>query len=223
MINRLFEDKVGLAADKAILAAGAYAKIIDALAEAREASHHASGSANLTANQVENGSTDNCEIDTITLSNYNIVCADTGVNTITVTVTDASGNAATQSTQITVMDTNSPIVMTQNVTIFLDVNGEATLTPSQVDSSSTDNCAIASMILSDSIFDCSDTVSANSVTLSITDISGNIVYQTTSLGGQAIWDGKDFNKRKVSTGIYLAICVNDDGTQSTITKIMVIN
>ena len=133
----------------------------------------ASGSANLTAIQVDNGSTDNCDIDTITLSNYNFVCADTGVNTITVTVTDASGNAATQSAQITVMDTNSPIVMTQNVTIFLDVNGGATVTPSQVDLSSTDNCAIASMILSDSIFDCSDTVSANSITLSITDISGN--------------------------------------------------
>ncbi|MDB9709117.1 gliding motility-associated C-terminal domain-containing protein [Salibacteraceae bacterium] len=133
----------------------------------------ASGAANLTAIQVDNGSTDNCDIDTITLSNYNFVCADTGVNTIIVTVTDASGNAATQSAQITVMDTNSPIVMTQNVTIFLDVNGGATVTPSQVDLSSTDNCAIASMILSDSIFDCSDTVSANSITLSITDISGN--------------------------------------------------
>ncbi len=47
IFQRLFEDKVGLAADKAILAAGAYAKIIDALAEAREASHHALESASL--------------------------------------------------------------------------------------------------------------------------------------------------------------------------------
>jgi hypothetical protein len=37
----------------------------------------------------------------------------------------------------------------------------------------------------------------------ITDISGNIVYQTTSLGGQAIWDGKDFNGNKVHTGVYM--------------------
>ena len=38
---------MGLAADKAILAAGAYAKIIDALADAREASHNALEAANL--------------------------------------------------------------------------------------------------------------------------------------------------------------------------------
>ena len=123
----------------------------------------AAGTANLTVSQVDNGSTDNCAIDTMTLSSYNFVCADTGVNTITLTVSDVSGNSATQSAQITVMDTAAPTVLTQNVTVFLDANGEGTVTAGQVDSSSSDNCAIASMILSDSVFDCSDTVSANSI------------------------------------------------------------
>jgi gliding motility-associated-like protein len=133
----------------------------------------AAGTANLTVSQVDNGSTDNCAIDTMTLSSYNFVCADTGVNTITLTVSDVSGNSATQSAQITVMDTAAPTVLTQNVTVFLDANGEGTVTAGQVDSSSSDNCAIASMILSDSVFDCSDTVSANNIALSVTDISGN--------------------------------------------------
>ena len=57
----------------------------------------------------------------------------------------------------------------------------------------------------------------------ITDISGNLVCQTVSNGSIATWDGKDAHGRKVSTGIYLALCTNSDGTQSTITKIMVIN
>jgi len=57
----------------------------------------------------------------------------------------------------------------------------------------------------------------------ITDINGNLVCQTVSNGSLATWDGKDVRGRKVSTGIYLAICVNADGTKSTITKIMVIN
>ena len=57
----------------------------------------------------------------------------------------------------------------------------------------------------------------------ITDLNGNLICQTVSNGGIATWDGKDVRGRKVSTGIYLAICVNEDGTQSTITKIMVIN
>jgi len=57
----------------------------------------------------------------------------------------------------------------------------------------------------------------------ITDISGNLVCQTVSNGSIATWDGKDAHGRKVSTGIYLALCTNSDGTQSTITKILVIN
>ena len=57
----------------------------------------------------------------------------------------------------------------------------------------------------------------------ITDINGNLICETISNGSIAIWDGKDVHGRKVSTGIYLAICVNSDGTQSAITKILVIN
>lgn len=57
----------------------------------------------------------------------------------------------------------------------------------------------------------------------ITDINGNLIYQTVSNGSIATWDGKDVYGRKVNTGIYFAICANKDGTQSTITKIMVIN
>lgn len=57
----------------------------------------------------------------------------------------------------------------------------------------------------------------------ITDINGNLVCETVSNGSLATWDGKDVHGRKVNTGIYLAICANADGTQNTITKILVIN
>lgn len=57
----------------------------------------------------------------------------------------------------------------------------------------------------------------------ITDLNGNLICQTISNGGIATWDGKNINGNKVSTGIYLVICANQDGTQNTITKIMVIN
>ena len=57
----------------------------------------------------------------------------------------------------------------------------------------------------------------------ITDITGNLICETVSNGSLATWDCKDVHGRKVSTGIYLAICANADGTQSTITKILVIN
>jgi hypothetical protein len=57
----------------------------------------------------------------------------------------------------------------------------------------------------------------------ITDITGNLIYQTISNGSIATWDGKNVYGNRVNTGIYLAICANEDGTQSAITKIMVIN
>lgn len=57
----------------------------------------------------------------------------------------------------------------------------------------------------------------------ITDLTGNLICETVSNGSLATWDGKDVHGHKVSTGIYLAICASPDGTQSTITKIMVIN
>lgn len=59
--------------------------------------------------------------------------------------------------------------------------------------------------------------------LKITDLNGNLICETQSNGGTATWDGKNSNGKKVSTGIYLVICVNEDGTQNAITKIMVIN
>ncbi|MDR2840739.1 MAG: T9SS type A sorting domain-containing protein [Paludibacter sp.] len=57
----------------------------------------------------------------------------------------------------------------------------------------------------------------------ITDITGNLIYETTSNGSIAVWDGKNLYGNRVATGIYLAICVTEDGSQSSITKIMVIN
>ena len=39
--------------------------------------------------------------------------------------------------------------------------------------------------------------------IKITDISGNLVYQTKAEGGQAIWDGCNFSKEKVQSGVYL--------------------
>jgi len=61
------------------------------------------------------------------------------------------------------------------------------------------------------------------VNVKITDITGNIVYETTALGGQAIWDGKTFSGDRVHTGIYMIFCTNEDGTQTHITKLLVIN
>jgi hypothetical protein len=56
----------------------------------------------------------------------------------------------------------------------------------------------------------------------ITDISGNLVYETISDGGEATWDLKTYNGKRVSTGVYLVFCASKDGSQSAITKMLII-
>ncbi len=62
---------------------------------------------------------------------------------------------------------------------------------------------------------------ANNINVKITDISGNLVFETESLGGQAIWNGRNFRGAKANTGIYLVFCTNKDGSKTKITKFMV--
>lgn len=57
----------------------------------------------------------------------------------------------------------------------------------------------------------------------ITDITGNIVYETKSLGGQAIWYGRNFSGKKVQTGVYLVFASNYDASQKLVTKILFIH
>jgi len=57
----------------------------------------------------------------------------------------------------------------------------------------------------------------------ITDASGVLVFETKSEGGQAIWNGKNFNGEKAKTGVYFVFCSSADGTEKLATKIMVIN
>lgn len=54
----------------------------------------------------------------------------------------------------------------------------------------------------------------------IADISGNTVYATKSLGGQAIWDGNKLDGTRASSGVYLVYIVNEDGTSKEVTKIL---
>ncbi|MDD3685375.1 MAG: two-component regulator propeller domain-containing protein, partial [Bacteroidales bacterium] len=57
----------------------------------------------------------------------------------------------------------------------------------------------------------------------ITDISGNLVTEMRSEGGQAVWYGEDLNGNRVSTGVYLVFSSNETGSKTDITKILFIN
>ena len=54
----------------------------------------------------------------------------------------------------------------------------------------------------------------------ITDIDGQLVYRTTALGGQAIWNGTDYKGHRPQTGVYLIFVSSSDGTQTYTGKIV---
>lgn len=57
----------------------------------------------------------------------------------------------------------------------------------------------------------------------ITDISGNVVYKTTSNGGTAIWDGKTLTGERVQSGVYLVWAASVDGKGKEVAKILFMN
>ena len=139
----------------------------------------ANGNANITAAQVDNGSFDNCNI-TLSIDKTSFDCTKVGAQTVTLTGTDASGNTASATATVTVIDNTAPTVITQNITVSLNASGNAIITAAQINNGSSDNCGIASVTVSKTSFDCSN-LGDNTVTLTVTDNNGNTSTQTATV------------------------------------------
>jgi hypothetical protein len=130
----------------------------------------ASGSASIDTGDIDDGSSDNCGFD-LSLDITSFDCDDTGDNTVTLTATDDSDNVTTATAIVTVVDDTNPTVLASGLDLYLDENGEASITIADIDNGSSDNCAFT-LALSQTNFDCDD-VGANDVTLTATDASDN--------------------------------------------------
>jgi PKD repeat protein len=125
---------------------------------------------------VNNNSTDNCTIQNLSLSKSAFNCTDIGINTVTLTVTDQSGNFSTAIADITVLDTMSPVIRTKAIVVTPIISGQATISVIDVDSNTTDNCATDQFVLSREIFTCAD-LGFNTVTLTVSDVNGNVAQK----------------------------------------------
>jgi hypothetical protein len=63
---------------------------------------------------------------------------------------------------------------------------------------------------------------AEDANIKITDLSGNLVFEQTAFGGQAVWDCNNYLGQPAVAGVYLVFVVSKDGTQKLATKFVII-
>ncbi len=134
----------------------------------------ASGNANITASDIDNGSSDACGIGTRELDVTAFGCSNVGPNTVTLTVTDNNDNVETCTATVTVEDNVLPEASctTQTIQAVLDANAEYTIDPADLDDGSSDACGNLTLSADPAVLSCQHE-GANTVTLTVTDGSGN--------------------------------------------------
>lgn len=138
---------------------------------------NASGTATLTASQVNNGSSDNGTSNAnlvYTLSKTSFNCSNLGSNTVTLTVTDEAGNSASAPATITVEDVTAPIV-TCPADQTVDVNAVEYTLPDYFgtgDLTVSDNCSFT--VVQSPVAGTKLTHGIHNITFAVTDAAGNV-------------------------------------------------
>ncbi|MGB6037199.1 MAG: LamG-like jellyroll fold domain-containing protein, partial [Cryomorphaceae bacterium] len=158
--------------------ADAYVTVRDTVSPVASARSHSleldtNGEVTAVAEDFDDGSTDNCEIESFSLNKSAFSCEDLGSNDIILTVTDIHGNSKSVGTQVEVVDNLAPTVELQNIEVSLDENGEASIAADDLEVSAADNCAVASKNININSFSCEDLGEEIEVTYIAADASGN--------------------------------------------------
>ncbi len=67
---------------------------------------------------------------------------------------------------------------------------------------------------------------ARDANVKITDVAGNLVYEGQALGGQAVWNGRDYRGRRAASGVYLIFATSSetfDSPDAVIAKVVILN
>ena len=101
------------------------------------------GQAQLQVEHLDEGSYDNCQIQSLVLSQTDFSCSDLGDHMISLTVTDEQGNSSTCEAQVSIMDDIKPTFSDcSGETVFYVNPGECEATISLTLPTVTDNCSI---------------------------------------------------------------------------------
>jgi hypothetical protein len=129
------------------------------------------GDAFIQPTDIDDGSTDNCGIASMTAIPNSFTSTDLGDNVVTLSVEDVSGNISNCNAIVTVTDLVPPTAHCQDTTVYLDAAGTVSIDETYIDGGSFDNGIIVSMEVSPDYFDCSN-VGANAVILTVVDEGG---------------------------------------------------
>lgn len=132
------------------------------------------GNATISVNQFDNGSSDNCDENfDFTLSDSIFGIDDLGLNTVIFTVTNGHSETTSLNTQVEVKDTMAPFIVSQNLVMHLNEEGEVSISPSAYDDGTVDNSLIYNLSTDKTHFTCED-LGTNEVVLTATDNYNNI-------------------------------------------------
>ena len=158
----------------------------------------ADGLAIIEAEDLDNGSFDDCAIQemTIDISEFSCRNLSTGFSLtsgnseavyidelmstqqyqdsirVNLTVKDFVGNSAQTEAYVMVIDTISPVARAKNIEVELNAYGMASINVDEIENGSSDNCSIQNLEISKTEFSCED-LGINELVLTATDPSGN--------------------------------------------------
>ena len=125
---------------------------------------NASAKDSTTFSDIDNGSTDNCGLDSATVNGMTYAvfsCADTGMQKLTVVLWDLNGNSTTDSVNVYVLDTVKPVYTKIDVTVYLNSTAD-TISRSDFVTAVTGGCYNPVLqIFSDTAFNCSHIQTTN--------------------------------------------------------------
>lgn len=123
---------------------------------------------------INNNSKDNCSYQVI-LNPAELNCETLGLQQVEVILTDEAGNSVNDSVFVNVVDNTSPTIVLNAVTTYLNALGQATISISDLEGGSYDNCDNDfTMTLSDSVFTYAD-VGINTVLFTLSNSHGETV------------------------------------------------
>ncbi len=130
------------------------------------------GSATLTADMIDGGSTDNCSVVSYSVNTTLFDCSDIGNNVVTLTATDAAGFTSQCTANVTVVDNTPPEVSCIDATVLLSDLGQAIITVEDVSVLSNDACGLREVFVDQTKFNCAD-AGTNLVTVTAVDVNLN--------------------------------------------------